>query len=240
MPIGVEGEVVLVTGGTGALGFAVTKALLEDGAIVAVTYRDAAEWRHLQGVVEGAVAARLYGFQCDLGDDDQVRHVVDSVVARAGVLDSLVALAGGFASGTAWETEYAVWKTMFDVNVMSVVAALRHVVPVMKKQGRGRIVATSAAAVLEAGGGGAGMAAYAISKAAVVKLTEVLAGELRHDGITVHCVAPGTMDTPANRKNMPDAEHSTWVKPEDVANVIRFLVSDDARAIRSLIVPITN
>jgi NAD(P)-dependent dehydrogenase (short-subunit alcohol dehydrogenase family) len=240
MPIGVEGEVVLVTGGTGALGQAVTKALLDDGAYVAVTYRDAAEWRALQERVEPSSSARLSGFQADLGDDDQVKHVVDSVVQRAGSVDALVALAGGFAAGTTWETEHGAWKRMFDLNLMTLVTAVRHVVPVMKKQGRGRIVATSAASVLEAGGGGAGMAAYAVSKAAVVKLVEVLAGELRHDGITVHCVAPGTMDTPANRKSMPEAEFSTWVKPTDIANVVRFLVSEDARAIRSILVPITN
>lgn len=240
MPIGVEGEVVLVTGGTGALGTAVARALLDDGAYVAVTWRDGDEWRRLQESVAPATAARLSGFQCDLGDDDQVKHVVESVVQRAGSIDALVALAGAFSTGTTWETEHVAWKRMFDVNVMTFVTAVRHVVPHMKKQGRGRIVATSSAAVLEPGGGGAGMAAYAVSKAAVAKLVDVLAGELRHDGVTVHCVAPGTMDTPANRKAMPEADFSTWVKPADVANVIRFLVSEDARAMRSLVVPITS
>jgi NAD(P)-dependent dehydrogenase (short-subunit alcohol dehydrogenase family) len=113
---------------------------------------------------------------------------------------------------------------------------LRAVVPVMIRQNFGRIVTVSSGAILR--GGGAGMAAYAVSKGAVRQLTEIVADELKGYDIRAHCILPGTMDTEANRRSMPKADFSKWVKTEDVACVIHWLLSDDTRAVRSVAVPV--
>ena len=113
---------------------------------------------------------------------------------------------------------------------------LRPVVPVMIRQNFGRIVTVSSGAILH--GGGAGIAPYAVSKGAVLQLTEILAQELGKYDVRAHCVLPGTMDTEANRKAMPKADFSKWVQTEDVAKVIHFLLSDQSRAVRSVAVPV--
>jgi NAD(P)-dependent dehydrogenase (short-subunit alcohol dehydrogenase family) len=125
---------------------------------------------------------------------------------------------------------------MLEINLLSLVRALRAVVPVMVKQNYGRIVTVSSGAILR--GGGAGIAAYAVSKGAVRHLTEILAEELKGRDIRAHCVLPGTMDTEANRRAMPGADRSKWVKPEQVARVIRLLLSDEMSAVRSVAVPV--
>ena len=121
---------------------------------------------------------------------------------------------------------------MFATNLRTVYLAVRAVVPQMIQQNFGRIITTSSGAILN--GGGAGIAAYAISKGAVRQFTEILADELKPHNIHAHCILPGTMDTPANRRDMPKSDFSKWVKVEDVASVVRFLLSDDAQAVRSV------
>jgi NAD(P)-dependent dehydrogenase (short-subunit alcohol dehydrogenase family) len=145
-------------------------------------------------------------------------------------------VAGGFAAGKSYETDERTWDHMFNLNLRSVYLAVRAVVPQMVRQNFGRIVTVSSGAILR--GGGAGIAAYAISKSAVLKLSEILADELKDYDIQVRCVLPGTMDTAANRAAMPKADFSKWVKTEDVARVIRTLLSDDLRAVRSVAVPV--
>ena len=125
---------------------------------------------------------------------------------------------------------------MLATNLRSLVTALRAVVPVMVRQNFGRIVTVSSGAILRGGGGG--IAAYAVSKGAVRQLSEILADELKEYDIRVHCVMPGTMDTPANRQAMPKADFSKWVKTEDVARVMLALAGDNFRAARSVVVPV--
>jgi NAD(P)-dependent dehydrogenase (short-subunit alcohol dehydrogenase family) len=151
-------------------------------------------------------------------------------------MDFMVALAGGFAAGKSYETDEKTWDHMLSLNLRALVNCTRAVVPMMIQQNFGRIVTVSSGSILR--GGGAGIAAYAVSKGAVRQFSEILADELKAYDIHVHCLMPGTMDTPANRKSMPKADFPTWVKTEDVARVIHFLLSDDARAVRSVIVPV--
>ena len=125
---------------------------------------------------------------------------------------------------------------MFNLNLRTVVLCLRTVVPLLIRQNFGRIVTVSSGAILR--GGGAGIAAYAVSKGAVRQLTEILADELKGFNIRSHSIMPGTMDTEANRRSMPQADFSKWVKTEDVARVIHWLLSDEARAVRSVVVPV--
>lgn len=230
-----EGRVVVISGGTGALGRAVTLDLLSHGADVAIPYLSEEEWESIR-VLAGGNADRLTGGRVDLMNPEAVGRFVESVLERNNRLDFLVCVAGGFAAGKSFETDDRTWDHMLDLNLKSVVRMLRPVVPVMIRQNFGRIVTVSSGSILK--GGGAGIAAYAVSKGAVVQLTEILAAELEKYDIHVHCVLPGTMDTAANRKAMPKADFSKWVKTEDVAKVIHFLLSDQANAVRSVAVPV--
>ncbi len=230
-----KNRVAVVTGGTGALGSAVTRDLLASGARVAVPYRREERWIRLK-----ADAAQhgesLWGMNADLCRSDDVEGLVRDVLTRWGRIDFLVAVAGGFAVGKSYESSDEAWDHMLDINLRSLVHCLRSVIPLMVNRNFGRIVTISSGAILR--GGGAGMAAYAVSKGAVRHLTELLAEEVRAYDIHVHCVMPGTMDTEANRRAMPKADFSKWVKTENVASVIHFLLGDDASAVRSVVVPV--
>jgi NAD(P)-dependent dehydrogenase (short-subunit alcohol dehydrogenase family) len=228
-------RVAVVTGGTGALGSDVVLELANAGARVAVPYRRKNEWEVIQQRA-GDARARLYGAELDLTQGDAVRKFAEGVVSRWGRLDLLFAVAGGFAAGRSYETDESVWDQMISTNLGALVAVLRAVVPAMIRQNFGRIVTVSSGAILR--GGGAGIAAYAVSKGAVRQLSEILAEELKEYDIHVHCVMPGTMDTLANRKAMPKADFSKWVKTEDVARVMLALASDDFGAARSVVVPV--
>ena len=161
---------------------------------------------------------------------------VAAVLERWQKIDYLVAVAGGFAAGKSYETDERNWDHMFNLNLRSVYLAVHAVVPHMIRQNFGRIVTVSSGAIQR--GGGAGIAAYAISKTAVLKLSEILADELKDYDIHVHCVLPGTIDTAANRAAMRKADFSKWVKTEDVAGVIRTLRGDKMSAARSVAVPV--
>jgi len=229
-----ENRVALVTGGTGALGSAVTLDLRGSGARVAVTYRSAEEW---EGLADRAGQPKsLLGLKVDLTVGEDIGRTCQQVVAEWGRIDFLVAVAGGFAAGTSFETEERVWDQMMNLNLRSLFLALRAVVPVMIGQNFGRIVTVSSGAILR--GGGAGIAAYAVSKGGVRHLSEILAEELKAYDIRVRCVMPGTMDTEANRRAMPKADFSKWVKTEDVARTIHQLLAEGFRAVRSVVVPV--
>jgi NAD(P)-dependent dehydrogenase (short-subunit alcohol dehydrogenase family) len=227
----------IVTGGTGALGRAVTLDLLAAGARVAVTFIREEEWTALRTSAAGS-GENLYGAKVDLTDSSAVAAFVSDVAARWGRVDFLVAIAGGFAAGKSYEADDKTWDHMFSLNFRSLVNCARAVVPRMVEQNFGRIATISSGAILR--GGGAGVAPYAISKGAVRQFSEILTEEVKAYDIHVHCLMPGTMDTPANRRSMPNADFSKWVKTEDVARVIRFLLSDDARAIRSVVIPVVG
>lgn len=230
-----ENRVALVTGGTGALGSAVALDLLYAGGRVAVTYRVEEEWEALRRHA-GQYHEKLCSAKVDLTRPAEVEGFVREVAGRWGRIDFLLAIAGGFAGGKSYETDEGTWEHMLNLNLRSLVATLRAVIPIMIQQNFGRIVTVSSGAILR--GGGAGMAAYAVSKGAVRQLSEILADELKRYDIHVHCVMPGTMDTEANRRAMPHADFSKWLKTEDVARVIHLLLSDDACAVRSVVVPV--
>lgn len=228
-------RVAVITGGTGALGHAVVLDLLKDGARVAVPYLGQDGWRSLQ-TAAGNSSGCLMGGPVDLNKSPDVEAFISNVLERYGRVDFLVCVAGGFAAGKSFETDDQAWGQMMGLNLMSVVRVLRPVVPVMVRQNFGRIVTVSSGAILR--GGGPGIVPYAVSKGAVLQLTEILAQELGSHDVRAHCILPGTMDTPANRKAMPNADFSKWVRTEDVAKVIHFLLSDQSRAVRSVAVPV--
>jgi NAD(P)-dependent dehydrogenase (short-subunit alcohol dehydrogenase family) len=223
-----QGQVVLVTGGTGALGSAVARAFLQQGAEVVVTYRAAEEYEALQGTGAGD-RARLRGRQVDVTHEAEMLRLAATIDAEFHRLDALVNTAGGYSGGPKlWEIETADLERMLDLNLRSAFVTSRTVLPIFLRQGRGCIVNVAAkAAVDQPGGAGA----YVASKAAALAMMHSLAMDLKGTPIRVNSVLPNIIDTAANRRDMPRANFATWTKPEDIARVILFLCSEDARAL---------
>jgi NAD(P)-dependent dehydrogenase (short-subunit alcohol dehydrogenase family) len=173
----------------------------------------------------------------DLTDPAGAQGAVDAAADHFGRLDALLNIAGGFA----WETHAAgsaeTWTRLHRMNVETASNASRAAIPHLKRSGSGRIVNVGANAALKAG---LGMAPYAASKAGVHALTQSLAEELKGDGVTVNAVLPSILDTPANRADMPKADFASWVAPEDLAAVILFLASEEARAVTGALIPVTG
>jgi len=223
----------IVTGGTGALGRAVVRRLLEAGARVAVSYRRAEEWRALQA--EAGASAALHGFEADLGDAAAAARFVEQARERLERIEAVALVAGGWAGGTRFDEAPAEeWGRMLRINLDAAANVCRAVLPHLRRGG-GSIVAVGSRA---AETGGAGMAAYAVAKVALHALVRVLAQENRADGVRVNAVLPGTIDTPANRAAMTSADTSAWTSPDRVARVVVFLLSREAAATTGALVPV--
>ena len=230
-----SGKLVLVAGGTGGLGRAVTLAFLEEGAKVLVTYRDQKEFDAVKRAA-GADASLLQGHRVDVTDEAAVDQFVQSVLAEHGQLDVVVNAVGGYAGGMKfWELDPKVFDQMLALNLRSGYAISRAVVPVMLKQKRGAIINVASKAAVDHA---AGAAAYAASKAAAVAMMDSLAADLQGTGVRVNSILPSIIDTGANRKAMPNADFAMWPKPEEIARVILFLCSDDAQLIHGAAVPV--
>jgi NAD(P)-dependent dehydrogenase (short-subunit alcohol dehydrogenase family) len=229
----VTGGRVLVSGGTGGLGRVVVAALLERGARVAVPFRSAAAWDALRAGA-GAGAA-LWGRAADLADPAAAAAFVDEAAAWLGGVDGVAALAGAYAgSATLEAAPVREWEDMLRANLSTVYGLCRASLPHLSK--RGGSVVTVASRLAEAGGAGA--AAYAVSKAGVVTLTRVLALENRDRGVRFNCVVPAVIDTPGNRAAMPAADTSGWTSPPAIARVIVFLLSPESAAVSGAVVPV--
>lgn len=213
-------RVVIVTGGSGALGRAVTCRLLAAGAAVAVPWIVDAEREALLQQVTPDERPRLALVRADVTDEGAMAGLVEDLRGRHRRLDALVALVGGFAGGTLVETDRATWQRMLDLNLTSLYVAARAVVPHLVAAGAGRVVTIGSRAVVPPAGG---FLAYTVAKSGVIAFTRALAEELRGSGVTANCVLPSTMDTPANRAAMPEADRRGWVPVESVAEVIAFL-----------------
>lgn len=220
-----EGRHVLVTGGTGALGTAVVRAFVQAGARVTVSWVVERE-RDALGEELGAAIERVRLQRADVTDPDAVAALCRLATEPSGRLDVLVQLVGGFAFAPVTETDPAVWHRMLALNATSTFLCARDAVKCMRPYGRGRIV--TVAAVPAVTRGAANMSAYAASKAAVLNLTQSLAKEVGGDGITVNAIVPSTIDTPANRAAMPEADTSTWLAPAAIAEVVLWLAGEPA------------
>jgi NAD(P)-dependent dehydrogenase (short-subunit alcohol dehydrogenase family) len=230
-----EGKVVLVAGGTGGLGRAVTLAFLEEGAKVVVTYRKQEELDALK-IAAGVNTAQLDGVAVDVTDEAAVRQLIEKIVGKYRRLDAMVNTVGGYAGGTKlWELETKVFEQMLALNLRSGYALSRAAVRAMLKEGHGAIVNVASKAAVDHAGGAA---AYAASKSAAVALLDSLADDLKGSGVRANTILPSIIDTEANRKAMPKADFSKWPKPEDIARVILFLCSDDAKVIHGAAIPV--
>ena len=226
---------MLVAGGTGGLGRYVSLAFLEELAQVAVTYLRPEEFAALKNAA-GARGSSLEGYQVDVNDEAAVRRLTENLISKHGCLDIIVNAVGAYRGGTPlWETESKVLDQMLKLNLHAGYVLLCATVPQMLKQGRGAIVnVASQAAVNHA----AVAAAYAASKAAAVAMIDSLAADLKGTGVRANSVLPSIIDTEANRKAMPTADFTKWPKPEEIARVILFLCSEDAKVVHGAAVPV--
>jgi NAD(P)-dependent dehydrogenase (short-subunit alcohol dehydrogenase family) len=230
-----SGKVALVAGGTGGLGRAVSLAFLEEGAGVVVTYRKQEELDRLKGEA-GENAAKLDGQRADVTNEAVATSLVNGVFERDGRLDALVNAVGGYTGGAKlWDLETKVFDQMLDLNLRSGYALSRAAARVMLQQGHGAIVNVASKAALDHG---PGQAAYAASKAAALAMIDSLAADLQGTGVRANTVLPSIIDTEINRKAMPKADFAKWPKPEEIARVILFLCSDDARVIHGAAIPV--
>jgi NAD(P)-dependent dehydrogenase (short-subunit alcohol dehydrogenase family) len=226
-----QGRTVVITGGTGGLGTAVVEALLAVGATCHIPYLVEAEAQAFRHRADRRVT--LYP-QVNLTDEDAVGRFYQQVPN----LWASIHLAGGFAAGGIKTAGKSVLTGQLDVNVVTCYLCCRAaVLAIAANPAGGRIVNVAARPALE-WRSGAGSAAYAASKAAVAAFTVALAEEVAKDGILVNAVAPSILDTPANRKSMPQADHAAWPKTEDVAQTIAFLASPDNKVTRGGVVPV--
>jgi len=225
-----SGKVLVITGSNGALGQAVAAALSRYGARLALL-------DHGQTPSAAPPAGALHYGGIDLTQADAARSAMERVVKEAGRLDGLINVAGGFhweklAGGTLES-----WDSMYRINLRTAVVSCQAALPYLLQGSGGRIVNVGAMGAVKAS---AGMGAYAASKAGVAKLTEALADELKDRGITVNAILPSILDTPKNRADMAQADFSRWVAPVEAAEVIAFLVSDEARAVTGALIPVVG
>jgi NAD(P)-dependent dehydrogenase (short-subunit alcohol dehydrogenase family) len=223
-----QGRVVVVTGALGALGTVVAEAALARGARVAGVDHAPSQL--------AATASRIELGGVDLSDPAQAQNAIDRAAAHFGRLDALINIAGGFAFEAVAEGDLKTWQRMYALNVLTALNASRSAIPHLAASPSGRIVNIGAIGALQAG---PGMGAYAASKAGLHRLTEALASEWKGK-ITVNAVLPSIIDTPANRASMPKADFTKWVRPQELAEVILFLVSDAASAVTGALLPVSG
>ena len=221
-------RVVLITGAKGGLGSFVTQRFLATGATVVGSSRSIA--------AEDFPLPNFVALPVDFTKAAAVHDAIESIVKRYGGLDVLVHVLGGFAGGTpVAETDDATWEQMRDLNLTSAFYVLRATIPHLRKSGSGRIVAIGSLTAVEAH---AGLGAYVTFKSALVSLVRTVALENKDAGLTANVVLPGTMDTPANRKAMPGADFSKWLKPADVADLVLWLADERATRVTGTAIPI--
>jgi NAD(P)-dependent dehydrogenase (short-subunit alcohol dehydrogenase family) len=233
--ISFKDKVALVAGGTGALGRAVATAFAREGARIIVTYRHQQEFDTFisQSKSSGYEAA---GVMVDATDSAGVSRMVEDILAKHGALDILVNTIGAYHGGKRiWEEEPSAYEQMMSLNLKAGFALARAVIPAMIRQNRGWIVNVASRAAY---GNSPGAALYAASKAGALALFDSLAEEVKPYPISVNSVVPSIFDTPTNRQAMPKADYANWPKPEEIADVILFLCSPQARIVHGAAIPV--
>ncbi|MCR9141265.1 MAG: SDR family oxidoreductase [bacterium] len=237
-PSNLQDQVLIVTGGTGALGSAVSASLLDAGARVIVTYIVDEEYAELAASIaetrDAQTAGRLSGRKVDVTDESAVNEFFQTTASEHSRLDGLVHIAGGFVYAGLVETSTEQFDRMWNLNLRSLFLCGRAAYPLLK-QSRGAIITIGARPGLQ---GTAGLSAYAASKAGVINFTQTVADEGRADGVRAFSVLPSIIDTPANRAAMPDADFNSWVTPASLARVIRFALEEESRDMSGAVLPV--
>ena len=230
-----EGKVVLVTGGTGGLGRQVSLSFLKSNAVVVITHVSDRDIPQLESTL-GDLIKKVMLVKADIGDEIQVEKTVSDIVKKYGRIDVLINVVGGYLGGKkVTEMTGKEWDLMMNLNLKTAFLISKHVVGQMLKQGSGKVVHVAARLGLK---GIAGNSAYGASKSGLIRLVESLSDEVKDKNINVNCILPSIIDTGANRKDMPDADFSKWVKPSEIAQVMLFLASDDSRTIHGASMPV--
>lgn len=226
MLLTLAGKVAVITGGAGGLGSGVCRVFAEAGATVVVADR------HPSPLADGK---QIFNAAADLLEEAGVARLFEAVAERHGDPDIVVNLVGGFTFGRIEQTALDDLDRMYRLNVRPVYAACKYALAAMKKRGGGRIVNVGARPAVQPA---AGLSAYAATKAAVVNLTQTLALEAKAERVTVNAVLPSVIDTPANRKDMPEADPGDWVTPQSLGGVILFLCSAAAADVSGAVIPV--
>lgn len=218
-------RIAVITGGTGALGKAVVKRLLEEDVACHVT------WKFEKELESFEYGDRVTLHRIDCADERAVEAFYD----RLHRIDASIHLVGGLAMAPATETTVSNLLAMFELNVVTAFICSREAIKKMRGRGAGRIVnVASRPALLPTGG----MVAYSTAKAAVAAMTVALAEEFRGDGVCINAIVPSVIDTPAKRAAMPKQDHSRWPKPDEVAAAISFLSGDDSAVTSGVLLPV--
>ena len=230
-----EGKTVLITGGTGALGRQISLSFLKSNAAVSITHVTDKEIQQLESTL-GDLMKNVVLIKADIGDESQIKNLVSDVVKKYDRIDILINVVGGFLGGKkVTEMTEKEWDLMMNLNLKTAFLISKHVVEQMVKQGSGKVVHVAARLGLK---GIAGNSAYGASKSGLIRLVESLSDEVKDKNINVNCIMPSIIDTGANRKDMPDADFSKWVKPSEIARVMLFLASDDSKPIHGAAIPV--
>ncbi len=220
-----QNKTVVITGGSGALGQVVVPVCVDAGARVIVVDRHS----------RATEAQGVRVMTADITNEADIRRLVEAILEEVGQIDVLINLVGGFELGRVIETDLSLWQRMLTMNLTAAFLLSKAVLPHMLQQRTGRIVHVAARAAVEPF---PGAAAYVVSKAGLAALIRVLALELAGSGVTVNGLLPTTIDTPANRRSMPDADPSKWVNPKSIADMVSFLVSNEASQTNGALIPL--
>jgi NAD(P)-dependent dehydrogenase (short-subunit alcohol dehydrogenase family) len=230
-----DDKIVLVTGGAGNLGQAVSRAFLEAGARVAVPFYKTDQPSALDSL-SAEFGKRLHSFALDLTTERGADQAIRQVVEWGGGLDVVAHLVGGFSGGTSIaSTSFEVWNRMVELNMTSAYLIARFAIPAILASGGGSFVFVSSRAAFE---GRQGRSAYAATKAGLITFAKSVGEEYGGQGIRSNVIIPDTLDTEDNRRMMPDADHTRWIRPESIARVVLFLASPEAHAINGASVPV--
>ncbi|MBQ0741848.1 MAG: SDR family NAD(P)-dependent oxidoreductase [Pseudomonas sp.] len=231
MTLSLQGRAVIVTGGFGVLGSALTKLLLERGARVA-----ALDLSDVPAALTASADFLPLG-KVNLAETASAEQAMNQVIETFGHIDAVVNVAGGFAWETFESGSLDTWDRLYQMNVRTAIVSTKAALPHILSAGNGRVINVSALAANKAG---LGVAAYAASKAGVARFTESLAEELKTRDVTVNAVMPSIIDTPNNRADMPDQDFSAWVTPEALSAVIAFLLSAEGQVITGACLPVSG
>ena len=230
-----EGKVVLITGGTGALGREASLAFLKSNTVAAITHVTDKEIPQLESAL-GGLMKKVMLIKADIGSELEVKKLVSDMVKKYGRIDILINVVGGYVGGKkVTEMTEKEWDLMMNLNLKTAFLISKHVVEQMVMQSSGKVIHVAARLALK---GVAGNSAYGASKSGLIRLVESLSDEVKDKNINVNCIMPSIIDTAANRKEMPSADFSKWVKPSEIAQVMLFLASDDSRPIHGAAIPV--
>jgi NAD(P)-dependent dehydrogenase (short-subunit alcohol dehydrogenase family) len=226
-------KVVLITGGTGALGRSITKAFVASNATTTiVTYIIKEEMEYLKSETKSAAVELV---RADVTKNEEVNKFISEIIEKHRSIDILVNVVGGYLGGkSVSELEEQEWDIMMNLNLKSAFLISKHVIPIMMSAKHGKIVHVSSRTALKSDGYDS---AYAASKSGLIRLIESISHEVKESNININCIMPSIIDTEANRKAMPNSDFSKWIKPEELANVVLFLCSEDAKVINGAAIP---